>query len=53
MSNIGLKGIGVKNAKKVLEKEGTNKTQPKPDPTNKTATLPGKNKYVGKTPFLR
>lgn len=33
--------------------EGTNKTQPKPDPQAKSSDVPGTGKFIERSPFTR
>lgn len=51
----GNENTGTKDqtAKKTPSEEGTNKTQPKPDPHAKRSEVPNKGKYMEKTPFVR
>lgn len=38
---------------KVFGEEGTNKTQPKPDPHAKPSDVPGGGKFIEPSPFIR
>jgi len=42
-----------KRGTKTLGEEGTNKTQPLPDPKAKPSDVPGKGKHMDPSPFVR
>lgn len=42
-----------KTLNKTFGEEGTNRTQPKPDPHAKPSDVPGRGKFIEPSPFVR
>ena len=47
------KGAGAQPDSKTFGEEGTNKTQPVPDPKAKPSDVPGSGKHMEPSPFVR